>query len=45
MVPLGVSVSDTTVWIITLVLSFTILDAAFTLIYDVYSTDITYDDS
>ncbi len=30
---------------VALELSITILDVLFTLIYDVYSTDITYDDS
>ncbi len=38
------SVSDTKIWSITLELSIMILEASFTLIYDVYSTGITYDD-
>ncbi len=38
------SVSDGTIWSITLELSITILDASFTLIYHVHSTGITYDD-
>ncbi len=42
--PLESSVSDATVWIITLELSIMILKVSFTLIYDVYSTGITYDE-
>jgi len=43
MMPLESSISDTTIWSIRIDLSITILDASFTLIYDVYSTGITYD--
>jgi hypothetical protein len=42
--PIDVSVSDSTIWSVTLELSITTLEASFTLIYDVYSTGITYDD-
>ncbi len=38
------SVSDDTIWSITLELSFTVIEASFTLTYDVKSTGITYDD-
>ncbi len=38
------SVSDATICSITLESSITILQASFTLIYDIYSTGITYDD-
>ncbi len=41
--PLELSVSDTTIWIIILELSIMILQVSFTLIYDIYSTGITYD--
>jgi hypothetical protein len=41
--PLESSVSDATVWSMTIDLSITILEALFTLIYDVYRADITYD--
>jgi len=44
MTPLESSVSDATIWSIILELSIIILDASFTLVYDVYSTGITYDD-
>jgi len=44
MTPLELSVSDATIWSVTLESSITILEASFTLIYDVYSTGITYDD-
>jgi len=37
-------VSVATIWSITLESSNTILEASFTFIYDVYSTEITYDD-
>jgi hypothetical protein len=43
--PLALSVNDATIWSITLELSITILEALFTLIYDVYNRDITNDDS
>ncbi len=42
--PLASSVSEATIWSITLELSIMILDASFSLIYNVYSTGITYDD-
>ncbi len=38
---LELSVSDTTIWRVTLESSITILEASFSLIYDVYSTGIT----
>ncbi len=38
------SVSDATIWSITLDLSIMILEVSFTVIYDVCSTGITYDD-
>jgi hypothetical protein len=44
MMPLESSVSDATIWSITLESSITILQASFTLICDVYSTGISYDD-
>jgi hypothetical protein len=44
MMPLELSVSNANIWSITLELSITILEVSFTLIYDVYSTGITYDD-
>jgi hypothetical protein len=44
MTPLELSASDATIWSITLELSSTVLEASFTLIYNVYSTGITYDD-
>ncbi len=44
MTPLGSSVSDATIWSITVESSIVILEASFTLSYDVYSTDVTYDD-
>ncbi len=36
--PLESSLSDATIWSVTLELSITILEASFTLIYNVYST-------
>jgi hypothetical protein len=44
MTPLELSVSDATIWSITLELSIMILDESFTIIYYVYSTGLTYDD-
>ncbi len=44
MMPLESSVSDATILGITLESSIMILEMSFTLIYDVYSTSITYDD-
>jgi len=44
MMPPESSVSDATIWSVTLELSITILEASFTLIYDVYNTVVTYDD-
>jgi len=44
MMPLEFSVSDATIWYITLELPSKILEALFTIIYDVYSTGVTYDD-
>ncbi len=44
MTPLELSVSDATVWSVTLELSIMILEVSFLLIYDVYSTGVTYDD-
>jgi hypothetical protein len=44
MTPLELSVSDATIWSITVELSVTILESSFSVIYDVYSTGITYDD-
>ena len=43
MMPLESSVSDATIWYITLELPSKILEALFTIIYDVYSTGVTYD--
>ncbi len=43
MTTLELSVSDTTIWSITLEWSIMILGASFTLIYDVYCTSNTYD--
>ncbi len=43
MMPIEASVSDGTIWSITLELTITILEALFTLIYYVYSTYITND--
>ncbi len=42
--PLELSVSDATIWIVTLELSIAILEASFLLIHDVYSTDVAYGD-
>ncbi len=36
--------SDATIWSVTLEPSITILDASFTLIYNVYGTGVTHDD-
>jgi hypothetical protein len=44
MTPLELSVSDTTIWSITLELSNTILVVLFTTINDAYGKGITYDD-
>ncbi len=44
MIPLVSSVSETTIWSVTLEPSTTILEASFTLIYNVYSTGVTHDD-
>jgi hypothetical protein len=44
MTPLESSVSEATIWSATLESSITILEASFTLIYDVYSADVTYND-
>ncbi len=44
MTPLESSVSDVTIWRVTLESSIMILEASFTLIYDVYCTGVTYDD-
>ncbi len=44
MMALELSLSVATIWSITLELSIMILHVSFTLIYDVYSTGITYDD-
>ncbi len=43
MTPLELSVSDATIWNITVGLNITIPKASFTLIYDAYSTCVTYD--
>jgi hypothetical protein len=43
MSPLELSVSDATIWSVTLESSITILEASFTLFYFVYSTGIAYD--
>jgi hypothetical protein len=37
-------VSDTTIWSVTLELSIKILEASFSLTFDVYGAGITYDD-
>jgi hypothetical protein len=42
--PLEQSVSDTTIWSVTLDLLIMIFETSFTLIYGVYSKCITYDD-
>ncbi len=44
MTPPELSVSDATIWSITLESSITTLEGLFVLIYDVYTTGITYDD-
>ncbi len=44
MMPLELSISDATIESITQNLSIVILEESFCLIYDVYSTGITYDD-
>jgi hypothetical protein len=44
MMPLELSESDATIWSITLELSIKILVVSFTLVYDFYSTGVTYDD-
>ncbi len=44
MTTIELSVSDATIWSITLESLIMTLEVPFTLIYDVYSTDITYDD-
>jgi hypothetical protein len=44
MMTLELSVSDVTIWSITVESLIMILEASFILIYDVYSTGITYDD-
>jgi hypothetical protein len=44
MTHLELSVSDGTIWSITLESSIAILEASFKLIYDAHSTSITYDD-
>jgi len=44
MMPLELSISDTTIWSITLEASMTIQEASFTLIYDVCSRVVTHDD-
>ncbi len=44
MLPLESSVSDATIWSIALESSSMTLEALFTLIYDVYSTGISYND-
>jgi hypothetical protein len=44
MMPLELFVSDATIWSATQDSSIMILEASFTLIYDVHSTGITYDD-
>jgi hypothetical protein len=43
MTPLESSLSDATIWSITLEVLITNLDLSFTLIFDVYSIGITYD--
>ncbi len=42
MMPLEFSVSDATIWSVTLKSSITNLELSFTLIYDVYSTGVTF---
>ncbi len=42
--PLELSVSYAIIWSVSLESSIKILEASFTLIYDVYSTGIAYDD-
>jgi len=44
MTPLQLSASDATIWSISLKLSIMILEVPFTLIHDVYSTGVSYDD-
>jgi hypothetical protein len=44
MMPQELSVSDATIWSVTLKLSITSLEASFALIHDAYSTGIAYDD-
>jgi hypothetical protein len=44
MMPLLSEVSDATIWSGTLESSIMISEASFTLIYDLYSTGVTYDD-
>jgi hypothetical protein len=44
MMPPELLVNDATIWSITLESSIAILEASFTLIYDAYSTGITYGD-
>jgi hypothetical protein len=43
MMPLESSVSDTTIWSVTLELSTTILGVSYTLSYDVFSKNNTYE--
>jgi hypothetical protein len=43
MTPLELSVRDATIWSVTLESSIMILKEIFSLIYDVYSTGITYE--
>jgi hypothetical protein len=42
--PLESTVSDATIWSVALEPLVTILEASYTVIYDVYSTDINYED-
>jgi hypothetical protein len=44
MMHLEFSVSDATIWSVTLESSITILELSFTLIYNVYNTGVTYGD-
>ncbi len=44
MMPLELSLSDATIWSVALESSIVILEASFTLIFDVYSRGVTYDD-
>ncbi len=44
MMPLELSVSDATIMSIAVESSIMFLEASFTIIYDVYSTGVTYDD-